>query len=69
MYEWPLAVPDGWLPYVNRAESESELAALRRSVSRGAPYGDEVWQESTAKGLGLESALRSAGRPRKQRKT
>ena len=45
MHEWPLAMSDGWLPYVNRAESESELAALRRAVSRGAPYGDEIWQE------------------------
>jgi hypothetical protein len=38
---------------------------LRRSVLRGAPYGDEHWQEQTAKALGLESALRRPGRPRK----
>ena len=34
---WPLAVPEHWLDYVNGAETESELAALRRSVVRGAP--------------------------------
>jgi putative transposase len=63
---WPLAAtPDRWLDYVNGAETESELAALRRSVLRGAPYGEPVWQEQTAVALGLESALRRQGRPRK----
>jgi hypothetical protein len=40
-----LAVPEPWLKYVNGAETESELAALRRSVVRGAPYGDAMWQQ------------------------
>jgi putative transposase len=66
--DWPLAVPESWLEYVNRVESEVELAALRRSVLRGAPYGDQVWQVKTAAALGLESALREQGRPRKQKK-
>jgi len=30
------------------------------------PYGHELWQQQTAKALGLESALRSPGRPRQQ---
>jgi putative transposase len=64
-HAWPLPVPERWLEYVNQAETESELAALRRSVARGAPYGDERWQRQTAKALGLESALRPPGRPRK----
>jgi putative transposase len=65
--DWPLAVPEPWLQYVNRAETESELAALRRSVDRGAPYGDDTWQQQTAAALGLESALRRPGRPRKEK--
>jgi hypothetical protein len=36
-------------------------------VLRGAPYGDALWQQQTAKALGLESALRSPGRPGKQK--
>ena len=67
LHDWPVPRPDGWLRYVNKPETESELAALRRSVLRGAPYGDEWWQQQTAKALGLESALRSPGRPRKQK--
>ncbi len=67
LHDWPVALPERWLHYVNKAETESELASLRRSVLRGAPYGDERWQRQTAKTLGLESALRSPGRPRKRK--
>jgi putative transposase len=63
--EWPLAVPENWLKYVNGVETEGELLALRRSLVRGAPYGDEAWEEQTAAALGLQSALRQPGRPRK----
>jgi putative transposase len=66
---WPLPLPEHWLEYVNRAETESELAALRRSVVRGAPFGDDVWQQQTAVVLGLESALRRPGRPNKRRQS
>ena len=56
-----------WLPKLGGSslQTEDELAALRRSVSRGAPFGDEPWQAQTALALGLESALRRQGRPRK----
>ena len=60
---WPLEVPEDWLERVNRADNESELEALRRSVQRGRPYGATEWQKRIAKRLGLESAYRSPGRP------
>ena len=66
LHDWPLPLPGRWLDYVNHAETASELAALRRSVVRGAPFGDETWQQQTAQALALESALRGPGRPRKQ---
>jgi putative transposase len=65
----PLPWPSGWTKYVNGAETARELASLRRSVVRGAPFGDESWQEQTAAALGLESALRRPGRPNKLRET
>jgi putative transposase len=65
----PLAQPQRWLQHVNKPETESELAALRRSVVRGAPYGDESWQRRTAAALGLESALRRPGRPKKEKQS
>jgi putative transposase len=45
---WPLPLPDSWLQHVNGAETESELAALRSSVVRGAPFGEPTWQQRTA---------------------
>ena len=61
----PVPLPDDWLDRVNVPESTVELTALRCSVNRGAPFGDTVWAEETAANLGLESSLRSRGRPRK----
>jgi len=40
-----------------------------RGVARGAPFGDVAWKERTARTLGLESALRLPGRPKKREKT
>jgi putative transposase len=52
-----------WLRYVNEAQTEAELARLRRSVSRGVPFGSEAWAKGTAAALGLEFTLRGPGRP------
>jgi putative transposase len=65
LHEWPSALPANWVPHVNQVETEGELIAIRQSVLRGAPYGDELWQKQTAQALGLESALRRPGRPKK----
>ncbi len=54
-----------WRQHVQRPQTEAELEALRRSVVRGAPFGESSWQERTAKKLGLQSTLRARGRPRK----
>ena len=61
---WPLARSTRWLAHVNEPQSEAELASLRRSVQRGAPYGDDSWTTRTAKALGLISTLRAPGRSR-----
>ncbi len=39
--EWPVPVPQDWLERVNAAETEAELEAIRRSVKRGRPLGQE----------------------------
>jgi putative transposase len=62
--QWPVDQPDDWLAWVNRAESAAELEKLRVSVKRGRPYGDDRWQQRTAKRLDLESTLRPRGRQR-----
>ena len=62
--DWPLPRPRQWLQHVNRPQNESEVQALRRSVQRGQPYGEEHWVRATARRLGLESTLRARGRPK-----
>ena len=61
--EGPQPKKNGWTNYVNGIETEAELAALRKSLNRGTPYGDAKWQNVTAKSLGLESSMRPRGRP------
>jgi putative transposase len=53
-----------WLEWVNQPQTEAELAALRKCIERGTPYGSEPWQHATAKRLGLEASLNPRGRPR-----
>jgi putative transposase len=62
---WPIDVPVNWLERVNQTDDEQELESLRRSVHRGRPFGRPEWQKVIAKRLGLESAYRPTGRPRK----
>ena len=65
--DWPVEAPDSWARFVNGAETEQELKALRRSVARGCPYGDPAWQERTAVRLKLDSSLRDPWRPTEAR--
>ena len=59
-------VPRGrdWLEHVARPQTDVELAALRRCVQRGSPFGSERWTKRTTRQLQLESTLRPRGRPR-----
>jgi putative transposase len=61
--EWPVPCPNDWVEQVNRAETPAELEALRRSASRGTPYGQATWVVETARVLRLERTLRPPGRP------
>src|SRR5262245_23792528 len=64
---WPVPRKPNWVDHVNTAHTEAELAAVRRSVQRGCPYGDASWSETAVRRLGLESTLRPQGRPKKHR--
>jgi putative transposase len=68
LQEGPVAKPAEWLTWVDGVETEAELAALRRSVVREAPYGAETWQKETAERTGLQASLRPLGRPSKPTK-
>ena len=62
---WPVPRLPGWLDHVNDPQTEAELAAVRRSVNRGCPFGSDGWAAKAIRKLGLESTTRPRGRPRK----
>jgi putative transposase len=61
----PVALGRLWLKHVNEPQTEAELAAIRRSIARGQPYGGERWCEKVTRQLGLQHTFRPRGRPRK----
>ena len=63
--DWPMERPPNWIEFVNGAENESELNDLRSSAQRGRPFGSADWVLVMAKQLGLESTLKSRGRPKR----
>ena len=65
--DWPLPLPRTWRTIVNKPQTEAEVEAIRRSVTRGQPYGSEAWVQATARDLGLSSTLRRRGRPKQAR--
>lgn len=66
LHAGPLPRPANWRAWVNEAEAPDQLAALRQSVNRSAPWGAPVWTRRTAGRLGIEPSLRPRGRPPKQ---
>lgn len=63
--DWPVERPDDWVEFVNEPQTAQELEALRRCVNRGAPFGDEQWEQTIVHQLDLEWTRRPRGRPRK----
>jgi putative transposase len=61
----PGGLPEDWSEWVNRPQTDKELAALQRCMDRGVPFGREAWVKRIAVEWGLESTLRPRGRPRK----
>jgi len=62
---WPLPRTPRWCQQVNAIQSNTELTSLRKCIERGSPFGNDNWRNRMAKQLGLESTLRSRGRPKK----
>lgn len=62
---WPIQPDWNYLRTVNQSDSKDVLKEIRMSVNKGRPYGKASWIETMVKALGLESTVRSRGRPRK----
>lgn len=63
--DWPVAPGRSWRAKVNKPLGEKELEAVRLSLAKGRPLGDERWVQKTAAKLGLAATLRGRGRPTK----
>ena len=59
----PVPAPRDWHHLLAQPVSEADLAAVRASVTRQAPFGAPEWQHRTAQAGGLQSTLRPRGRP------
>jgi putative transposase len=64
---WPVQRPRNWVQIVNKPQSPAEEEAVRRSMSRGTPYGAQTWTNRVANRLGLDYTLRPRGRPSTKR--
>ena len=63
---WPMARSPRWTERVNKPLTATELKAVRNSVHRGSPFGDENWVQAIARHLNLQSTFRPSGRPKKE---
>ena len=61
---WPVPCPRQWRQHVNRPQIDAEVSTLRRSVNRGAPFGDSDGTKRIVKRLGLEVTIRPRGHPK-----
>ncbi len=51
--------------WLNTIDTEKELEQIRNSVKRGVPFGRERWVDAMVERYGLESTVRTKGRPKK----
>jgi len=67
--DWPIARPRNWRGLVNRPQTEVKVAAVRRCVQRGTPFGSDRWVRRSSHRLDLDATLRPRGRPRVKKET
>ncbi len=53
--EWPLDAPVDWIAYVNQPQTQSEEDAVRKSMMRGEPLGNDAWCQTIKERLGMRS--------------
>jgi putative transposase len=58
-----------WREWVHTPLTERELAAVRKAVTTGRPYGSEGWVNTMALRLGIDLEPKPPGRPRKKATT
>jgi putative transposase len=62
--KWPVERRGDWVSWVNRAQTDREVEAMRECIARGRPFGGERWVHRMTARMKLESAFVPRGRPR-----
>jgi putative transposase len=57
--------PRDWIEFVNEPQTDAELDALRQSVSKERPFGQEDWENRMVTALALDHTPHEPGRPSK----
>ena len=60
----PVPLPRSYAKWINEAEQSESLADIQKSISKGIPYGTEVWRDTMVERYNLKQAMRKPGRPR-----
>jgi putative transposase len=66
VHAWPMERQAEWLDWVNEGETHEQLHAVRRSVTKGQPFGSPMWVEQMVAQWNLDATLRERGRPKKE---
>ena len=62
---WPIPEPRDYLSFINEPQTHEEEESIEKSIQRDRPFGKDIWVDRIVKKLGLESTMRSRGRPKK----
>ncbi|HVZ21834.1 MAG TPA: transposase [Vicinamibacterales bacterium] len=54
----PVALPSGWVGLVNEPQTDAELAAFRRAIHSGEPFGTPEWRHDISRDLSLKTRPR-----------
>jgi putative transposase len=63
---WPMARLLRWAERVSKPLTSAERDAVRTSVNRDTPLGDETYVQNIVQQLNLQSTLRPRGRPQNE---
>jgi len=66
VHTWPMERPTDWLDWVNEGEPTEQLSAVRKSVTKGQPFGSALWVEQMVTQWNFAATLRARGRPKKE---
>jgi putative transposase len=60
---WPIDLPRNYAELINQPQTPAEVEAIRTSILRGRPLGDEAWTHQMVRRLGLQTSMNAPHRP------